>query len=291
MMNLQITNARLLDFDEIRYYVRFTLNGQQFNIDIHWREGKFDDVIAHSGFSGHDNEPNQCAYCGKIYTDCDICPEFYFNETKTQIIADQLAHILKEDLQKAPFTFNFDDTLIKSKRGEKVTKIIHLARENGHKIAGITQEFDRYIVDGTFQPPDPDDLDLLDDDDMYFEKLKFHAVSVKASTLYEEEGSKLDQLHNTELYSYVIPDDLLSKDNPFVRLQLEWKKDVIKKECFFIEHRERSTMNLLKTMLEEPLFQDKLYKFLDEYVTVDMLTNETEIHNAFVHFLNENRGT
>jgi hypothetical protein len=286
-MNLKVRNPIIKNFDRIRYWVEFQVNGQNMKIDTTWKEGKcsFGDVIAHLGFSGETTVPT-CSYCGKNFVDCEICPEFYYNPVKTQIIANQLLILLQDQLQELPF--NFEKPFISSNRGQKLADMIKVAEERGHKIAGIFDDYERYMVSGSAVAPEYNDPELVEDDDMFFMKTSYTVVNVKEGiekTVTGEAGL----FESDEICSYLVPEELLDRTNQFVELEIEWKKKMVLEQLNLVDlhHRRYSTLTFLKQMIDYNFPKDVLSRFLEMYIAVDMLEDTTAIHNQFVAFMEE----
>lgn len=287
-MNLVVRNPVIKNWDGIRYWVEFEINGQKMNINTTWKEGKcsFGDVIGHIGYSGVTTVP-KCSYCGNSFEDCEICPEFYFNSVKTQIIVDQLVVQLKNELLKE-LPFNFEKPFVNSNRGQKVANMIKVAREHGHKIAGVLDDYDKYLVSGSVIAPDHDDLELLEDDDMFFMKSKCTIVNTENGAIEEVNSGELSHFE-ADIYVYLIPTELLDHGNQFVDLEVEWKREVVLNTLSYVDEYSRRNGELLflKKMLENNFPKQAVKKFLEYYLRVDMLENTTEIHNQFIAFMEE----
>jgi hypothetical protein len=286
-MNFKVTRATIKNFDKIRYLVEFEMNGQRMQIETTWNNGKcsFDDVIAHLGFSG-ETTVNTCAYCGRSFTDCEICPEFYYNPVKTKLIIDQLVTLLHDELKELPF--DFDNPFINSNRGGKVAAIIEIAKKRGDKIAGIFDDYERYMVARSAAAPDHNDPELLEDDDWFFMKTTYKIVDVSKGN-EEAVTGEVGIFESDYLYSYLVPEELIYRTNEFDELQNEWKKQMILATLSYadLQHRKNSALAFLHSMLQYNFPKDVLSRFLSDYITVDMLEDSTAIHNQFVVFMME----
>lgn len=288
-MILKVKNAKVTNWDEIRYWVEFEVNGQKLKIGTTWNDGKcsFDDVIAHRGYSGENTVPH-CSYCGRSFTDCEICPEFYFNSVKTQIIADQLVVMLEDELKELPF--NFEKPFIDTNRGQKLLDLIRVAKERGDKIAGIFDDYERYMVSGSLIAPNYDDPELLEDDDWFYIKTSYKVVDVpsKSERIVTDEGGLFE---SDEILSYLVPEELLSRSNEFLELEAEWKIEKVLEAIQFSDlyHRRNSDLTFLRSMIAHEYPKDGLFRFVTEYLSVDMLEDVPDIREAFNNFLEDER--
>lgn len=288
-MNLTVSSAEIKNWDEVRYWVEFEVNGQKLEIGTTWADGKcsFDDVIAHRGYSGETTVPH-CFYCGRSFTDCEICPEFYFNSVKTRIIADQLVVLLEDELKELPF--NFDNPFRDTNRGQKLAKMIKFARERGDKIAGIFDDYNQYMVGGSAKAPDYDSPMLLEDDDFFFMETSYTVVSVADNSDTTVTG-EVGLFESEDIYSYLVPEVLLDRSNQFEELEIEWKKAKILETLEFadLSHRRSSRIAFLHSMIINNFPKDGLSRFVTGYLTVDMLEDVSEIREAFNNFLEDEK--
>lgn len=288
MMNLKVENPVIINWKDIRYTVEFEMNGQKLFIGTRWENEKcsFDDVIAHKGYSGVTTVP-KCSYCGQSFEDHEICSEFYFNPVKTQIIVDQLVVQLKEQLKDLPF--DFENPFKNTNRGPKVANMIKIARERGHKITAILDDYDGYVVSGSVIPPDHDDIELFEDDNMFFMKCQYNIVNVVDGSEETVTGEHDGGFLSLEGAAYIIPDELLDHGNQFADLEVEWKREKAI-ECMgeLNPYKPReSTAYLLKSMLENNFPKKTVYEFLESWIDVDRLQSSTEIVNAFIDLMEE----
>lgn len=287
MLNLKVSNPILKNWGGIRFWVEFNMNGQKMKIETTWNNGKcsFEDIIAHRGFSGETTVRN-CSYCGRSFRDCEICPEFYYNPVKTQIIADQLVEMLQDELKELPF--DFDNPLINSNRGQKLADMIKVAKKRGDKIAGIFDDYERYMVSGSAIAPYYNDPELLEDDDFFFMKTSYKAVNVldNSEITVTGEGGIFEC---DGIYDYLLPEELLDRSNQFVELENEWKKEMILETLDFadLRHKRNSGLAFLHSMIAHNYPKEGLSRFLSGYLTVDMLEDSGEVHDAFIAFLEE----
>lgn len=286
MFNLKVSNPVLKNWDNIRFWVEFDMNGQQFKIETTWNEGKcsFEDVIAHRGYSGETTVP-VCSYCGKSFVDCEVCPEFYFNSVKTQIIANQLVSHMHEQLKELPF--NFEIPFIRNNRGQKVADMIKVAHKRGDKITGIFDDYERYMVSGSAVAPSYNDPELLEEDNMFFMKTKYRVVNVADGSEKEVTG-EVGIFDSDHLYSYLIPNEMLDNSNPFVELEVAWKREMVLDTLPYLDdHRRNSAALFLRSMLERNFPKATISKFLEEWVSVDMLEDSTAITSQFIALMED----
>lgn len=284
----KVKNAALKNWDEIRYFIEFEMNGQRFHIDTTWKDGKcsIGDTIAHRGYSGETTVP-VCSFCGRSFIDCEICPEFYYNSAKTQIIADQLVELLKDELKELPF--DFDNPFISINRGKKLASLIKIARIRGDKINGIFDDYGRYIASGSFVAPDYNDPQLLEDDGWFFQKTAYnvvYAIGYEKQVMGEPAHSTFE---SDLLYDYLVPEELLDRSNPFVDLEVEWKRQYVLQTLSYVdEHgRRNESYVFLKRMMEYNFPKETVHKFLDNWIDVERMQSAEEIHSAFLDFMEE----
>jgi hypothetical protein len=283
VLNLKIRNPELNDWDDIRYWVDFEINGQKMQIGTTWNNGKcsLDDVIAHRGYSSITTVPT-CSYCGKTIGDCEICPEFYFNQVKTQLIVDQIVHQLHDKLKELPF--DFENPFINSNRGQRAVDMIKIARSRGHKILAVLDGYNSYIVSGSVIAPEYTE-ELFEDDDMFFMKSRCTVVDVSTETEKVVSGGELGNMESEELSAAIIPEELLDRSNTFVELELEWKREMVLETLSYVDdHRRNTAAIFLKRMLEWNFPKQTVSKFLEDWISVDMLEDSVAIQNQFIYF-------